>query len=202
MRRTIALFAAVMRLTLAAMAAAPKLVWEGGKWIARSFAPPAQAAQAESALRAEVEDLVAETEAKATMTAAGIHKADVPADFHADLGRAAIQFLADAEHEDPSLAAMLDDEAKEYLLHLPRDRQSLLVAYRPAQIGRHLTREVALVNMPRVPSFREWQQAEYARLAKAGHSPNPADFQRVVRKADVPDAPEEEPQDTVRFGGR
>ncbi|MCJ2043169.1 hypothetical protein MKK58_01185 [Methylobacterium sp. J-078] len=197
MRRTIALFAAVMRLTLAAMAAAPKLVWEGGKWIARSFAPPAQAAQAESALMAEVEDLVAETETKAALTAAGVHRADVPADFHADLGRAAIQFLADAEHEDPSLAAMLDEEAKEYLINLPRDRQSLLVNYRPAQIGRHLTREAALINMPRVPTFKEYRQALYDRMEAEGLRPDPRIVQSI-RKADV----DETPEDGVRYGMR
>ena len=202
MRRPLAFIAAVMRLTLAAMAAAPKLLWEGGKWVLRSLGPPQQAAQAESALMAEVEDLVAETEAKAEMTAAGIHRADVPADFHADLGRAAIQYLANAENEDPILAAMLSEETKGYLRGLPRDRQVLLTAYRPANIGRHLSSEVPILGMPKVPTYREWQQAEYARLVAAGHSPNPADYQRVVRKADVPDAADDTPEDTVRYGGR
>lgn len=188
---------AVIAATLAALAAAPRLIWEGGRWVLRSLAPPQQAAQAENALMAEVEDLVAETEAKAEMTAAGVHRADVPADFHADLGRAAIQYLADAEHEDPSLAAMLDDQAKEYLINLPRDRQSLLVNYRPEQIARHLLREVPLINMPRVPTYREYTQALYDRLAAEGHNPDPRIVQ-TVRRADV----DETPEDAVRFGMR
>lgn len=188
---------AVIAATLAALAAAPKLIWEGGRWILRSFAPPAQARQVESALVAQVEDLVAETETKAAMTAAGDHKADVRPTHYVDLGRAAIQYLADAEHEDPILASMLDDQAKEYLITLPRDRQSLLVNYRPEQIARHLLREVPLINMPRVPTYREYTQALYDRLAAEGHNPDPRIVQSI-RKADV----DETPEDTVLYGMR
>lgn len=197
MRRTIALFAAVMRLTLAAMAAAPKLVWEGGRWILRSLAPPQQAAQAETALVQQVEELVAETETKAEMTAAGVHKADVRPTHFTDLGRAALQYLHPMEGDDESLAVMLDDQAKDYLDTLPRDRLALFVNYRPEQIGRHLSRDVPLLNMPRVPSYREYTQALYVRLAAEGHNPDPRIVQSI-RRADV----DEEPQDGVRYGMR
>lgn len=196
--RFVALVGSAMKAGLIALLSAPKLVWDGTKFVLQALSPPQQAAQAETALVTQVEELVAETEAKAEMTSAGIHKADVPADFHADLGRAAVQYLADAEHEDPSLASLLDEEMRDYLLHLPRDRQSLLVAYRPAQIGMHLSGDIPLVNMPRIPSFREWQQAQHDRLVAQGLRPDPRAI-RTVRLADVDETPD---ADTVRFGMR
>jgi hypothetical protein len=194
---------ALIAATLAALAAAPRLIWEGGRWILRSLSPPQQARQAESALVAQVEDLVAETEAKAQIAATtGIVKADVGPDFHRNLGRAALQHLLCEDDADPTLAAMLSDETKSYLANLQRDRLAIFVCLQAEVIGRHLSGDARLATMPRVPSYREWQQAEYARLVKAGHSPDPADYHRVVRRADVPDAADEPEEDAVRFGMR
>ncbi|MCJ2047645.1 hypothetical protein MKK58_24345 [Methylobacterium sp. J-078] len=188
---------AVIAATLAALAAAPKLIWEGGRWILRSLAPPQQAAQAPGELVEQVEELVAETETKAAMTSAGVHKADIRPTHHTDLGRAALQYLMPMEGDDETIAVMLDDQAKDYLDSLPRDRLALLVNFRPEQIGRHLTREVPIATMPRVPSYREYTQSLYDRLAAEGHNPDPCIVQSI-RRADV----DEEPQDGVRYGMR
>ena len=194
---------ALIAATLAAIAAAPRLIWEGGRWVLRSLAPQPQARQAENALMEQVEDLVAETEAKAqTAAATGIVRAYVGPDFHRNLGRAALQHLLCEDDADPTLAAMLSDETKSYLAGLPRDRLAIFVCLQAEVIGRHLSGDTPLVRMPRIPSYREWQQSEYAHLVKAGHSPNPADYRRVVRRADVPDAADEPKEDAVRFGMR
>ncbi|MHC2001816.1 hypothetical protein ACYQR9_15455 [Methylobacterium sp. CM6241] len=202
-RRFLGAVGALVAATLAAIAAAPRLIWEGGRWVLRSLAPPAEARQAENALIEQVADLVAETEAKAEIAAAtGIVKADVGPDFHRNLGRAALQHLLCEDDADPTLAAMLSDETRSYLANLPRDRLAIFVCLQAEVIGRHLSGDARLATMPRVPLYREWQQAESARLVKAKHSPDPADYRRVVRGVDVPDAADEPEEDAVRFGMR
>lgn len=190
-----------------AMLSAPKMVWEAGKWVLRAVSPQPQAPQAQGALMQQVEELVAETESqaavvasKAARDAAGITSADVGPDFHRHLGQAALQFLMPEAGVDPTLEAMIDDEKAHYLLSLPRDQLALFVCMKAEVIGRHLSGDAPLATMPRIPTFREYQATQYARLVKAGHSPDPRDFQHVVRKADVPDAVEEE--DAVRYGMR
>lgn len=195
--RFVALVGSAMKAGLIAMLSAPKLIWDGTRFVLEALKPQSQAAQAQGTLVQQVEELVAETETKAEMTAAGVHKADVRPTHFTDLGRAALQYLQPMEGDDESLAVMLDDQAKDYLDSLPRDRLALFVNYRPEQIGRHLSRDVPLINMPKVPSYREYTQALYNRLAAEGHNPDPR-IVRTVRLADV----DEEPQDTVRFGGR
>lgn len=196
--RLVALVGSAMKAGLIAMLSAPKLIWDGTRFVLEALKPQSQAAQAETALVTKVEELVAETETKAAMTSAGgITRADVRPTHHTDLGRAALQYLQPMEGDDESLAVMLDDQAKDYLDTLPRDRLALFVNYRPEQIGRHLSRDVPLLNMPRVPSYREYTQALYDRLAAEGQNPDPRIVQ-TVRRADV----DLEPQDTVRFGGR
>jgi hypothetical protein len=195
--RIVALVASAAKLGLIALLSAPKLVWDGTKFVLQALSPPQQAAQAQGELVQQVEELVAETETKAAMTAAGVHKADIRPTHHTDLGRAALQYLMPMEGDDETIAVMLDDQAKDYLDSLPRDRLALFVNFRPEQIGRHLTREVPIATMPRVPSYREYTQSLYDRLAAEGHNPDPRIVQSI-RWADV----DEEPQDTVRFGGR
>jgi hypothetical protein len=179
-----------------AMLAAPRLIWEAGRWVLRAFSPQPQAPQAERELVQQVEEVTAAVEAKVD----GILKADVGPDFDVSLGRAALDFLFDAEDADPILAAMLTDETKAYLSGLSREHLGRMVCYSPERVGSHISGGVQILGLPRVPTYREYQAAEFSRLLKAGHTPNPADYCHVVRKADVAAPEPEEELEAVRFG--
>ncbi|MFV4641093.1 hypothetical protein ACNJUF_21295, partial [Mycobacterium tuberculosis] len=63
MRSIARFFAAVMRAALAAMTAAPRLIWDGVRWIARSMSgAPGQAAAAQAEAVAEMQAAAAEAE--------------------------------------------------------------------------------------------------------------------------------------------
>jgi len=177
-----------------AMLAAPRLIWEAGRWVLRAVSPQPQAPQAESELVQQVEEVTAAVEAKTN----GVLKADVAPDFEVSLGRAALDHLFDAEDADPTLAAMLSDETRAYLDGLSREHLARIVCYSPERVGSHISGGVQILGIPRVPTYQEWQAMEFNRLLKAGHNPDPADYCHVIRRADVAE-PEEEVE-AVRFG--
>ncbi len=171
------------KLGLLAMLSAPKLVWDGARFVLKSFGPPQQAAQAESALVQQVEELVAETEAEGRARRRRHPQGRRPGGFprRPRARRAPVPGRCGTRESDPRGPAERRDEG---LPPPPCPRQAGPAhGISAANIGRHLSGEVPILGMPKVPTYREWQQAEYARLVAAGHSPNPADYQRVVRKA-------------------
>ncbi|SFE90108.1 hypothetical protein [Methylobacterium sp. yr596] len=165
MRSVVRFVALMMRAALAAMAAAPRLVWDGARWVARAVtgAPPAvAAAQAEA---------MAEVEAAAQEQAAAQAKpAATPAAVHEAWGRAAVAHLAPLPGQAPAATACLDEAAKRYLDQLTPAQALRLASLEPRHVGAHLLGDRPLAALPRPLTVAEWQAEEKERLAAAAGS--------------------------------
>jgi hypothetical protein len=152
-RRFVVAFA---RSLAAALAAMPRLVWEGGKLVAKTFFPgqPQEQAIAEEELMEEI------------MRSRPLPKADVGYDRPDEAwGRAAGDHLIPCGEPMVSPAAILDERAMAYLDSLDVMERAALLAYEPRHIGQHLMGERALKGLPKVPTGADWNEAEKARLA-------------------------------------
>ncbi|WP_438345788.1 hypothetical protein [Methylorubrum populi] len=150
-------FAAIMRAAFAALARAPKLVWDGTRFVLRAAAailptPPQEEALAE-------EELLAELNRPREILKADI----VEADPREEWGYAAGNYLASCG-EEPA-AGVLDERAIAHLDSLDVAERAALLAYEPRHIGQHLMGERKLKNLPPVPTAAQWTDAEKARLA-------------------------------------
>lgn len=153
MRRFLAAFA---RSLAAALAAMPRLVWEGGKWVAKTFFPGAPQEQS-----AAEEEMVAEL-----LRPRELPKADTGYEDPAEAwGRAAGDFLVPCGEPLHRPEAILDERARAYLDSLNVMERAALLAYEPRHIGQHLLGERALKNLPPVPTAAQFTDAEKARLA-------------------------------------
>ncbi|GAB6843004.1 hypothetical protein HNR00_003076 [Methylorubrum rhodinum] len=153
MRRFLAAFA---RSLAAALAAMPRMVFEGGKWVARTFFPgrPQEEAMAEQEL---VEELMRPRE---------LPKADTGYDSPDEAwGRAAGDFLIPCGESLHRPEAILDERAMAYLDSLNVMERAAILAYDAKFIGQHLMGERKLKGLPPVPTAAQWTDAEKARLA-------------------------------------
>ncbi|SEO94653.1 hypothetical protein SAMN04487843_105138 [Methylobacterium sp. ap11] len=150
-------FAAVFRAAALAMARAPRLVWDGTKFVLRAAAalvptPPQEEALAE-------EELVRELSRPRELVKADV----VEADPREEWGRAAGDHLFPCGEE--RAAGILDERARSYLDSLDVEERAALLAYEARHIGQHLLGERKLKNLPPVPTAAQWTDAEKARLA-------------------------------------
>ncbi|MBK3397702.1 hypothetical protein [Methylobacterium ajmalii] len=149
-------FASVMRAAFAAMACAPRLVWDGTRFVLRAAAsliptPPQEEAVAEEELMAELN------------RPREILKADVvEPDVREEWGYAAGNHLVSCG--EPT-KGVLDERAIAYLDALDIEERAALLAYEARHIGQHLMGERMLKGLPKVPTLAEWTAAEKARLA-------------------------------------
>lgn len=150
-------FASVMRAAFAAMARAPRLVWDGTKFVLRAATaliptPPQEEAMAEEELLRELS------------RPREIVKADVvEVDPREEWGRAAGDHLFPCGEERAK--GVLDERARAYLDSLDVEERAAFLAHEPRHIGQHLMGERVLKNLPPVLTFAEWTDAEKARLA-------------------------------------
>lgn len=153
------IFASIMRSVAAALARAPKLVWDGTKFVLRAAAaliptPPQEEAMAADELMAELN------------RPREIIKADVAeADPREDWGRAAGDYLMPCGAAPVRPEAVLDARAIAYLDSLDVEERAALLAPEPRHIGQHLMGERRLQGLPQVPTAAEWTAAKQARLA-------------------------------------
>lgn len=153
MRRFLAAFA---RSLAAALAAMPRLVWESGKWVAKTFFPGAP--QEQSAAEEELmEELLRPREIPAAVT--GYENPDEA------WGRAAGDFLIPCGESLHRPEAILDERARAYLDSLNVMERAALLAHDARHIGQHLLGERKLKGLPPVPTGAQWNDAEKARLA-------------------------------------
>ena len=156
--RLMRFFALAMRAALAAMAAAPKLVWDGARWVARAVtAPPPAVAGA----MAEIEAMAQED------VAAQAKSASAPSDVHEAWGRAAVAHLAPLPGQAPEATACLDDAARGYLDRLSPEQALRLASMEHRHVGAHLLGDRPLAALPRPITVAEWQAEEKGRLAAA-----------------------------------
>lgn len=156
MRRLARLMASVAAAALAALALAPRMVWEGGKWVAKTVFPgqPQQEAIAEQELMEEI------------MRPRPLPKADVGCENpHEAWGRAAADHMMPCGEPLVRPEAVLDERARAYLDSLDVMERAALLAYEPRHIGQHLLGERVLKGLPKVPTAAEFTDAEKARLA-------------------------------------
>ncbi len=150
-------FAAVFRAAALAMARAPKLVWDGTRFVLRAAAailptPPQEEAIAE-------EELMAELNRPRELVKADIVEPDVREEW----GYAAGNHLVSCG-EEPA-AGVLDERAIAYLDSLDIEERAALLAYEAKYIGAFLLGERVLKGLPKVPTAAQWTDAEKARLA-------------------------------------
>lgn len=151
--------ARVMRAVAVAMATAPRLVLEGGKWVLRAAAaliptPPQEEAMAEHELMAEL------------MRPREIPKADIGyEDPNEAWGRAAGEHLVPCGEPLVRPEAVLDERAMAYLDSLDVMQRAALLAYEPRHVGQFLLGERVLKGLPPVPTATQFNDAEKARLA-------------------------------------
>lgn len=163
MRALARFIASVAMAALSAMALAPKLVWEGGKWVAKSVfgsgaGGNAAAAQAQAAaeLQAAANEVAAAKAAPAPALAAS--PVGTP-DW--EWGTAALRVLAG----DPDAGkGILDEAALKYLLALSPDQGMKLAAFPPDRIGRHLTGNEPIWSIAQATSLKDYWSAEIERL--------------------------------------
>lgn len=148
--------ASLMRSVAAALARAPRLVWDGTRYVLRAAAsilptPPQEEALAEEEL---LRELTRPRE---------ILKADVvETDPREEWGYAAGNYLVSCG--EPT-KGVLDERAIAYLDSLDIEERAALLAYEAKHIGMHLLGERALKGLPPVPTAAQWTDAEKARLA-------------------------------------
>lgn len=184
--RLMRFFAAAIRAALVAMATAPKLVWDGFRWVARAVtAPPPAVAEAQAEAIAEIEAMAQEDAAAKAKPAA------TPAAIHEAWGRAAVAHLAPLPGQPPEATACLDDAARCYLNRLTPAQALKLASLEPRHVGAHLLGDRPLPALPRPLTVAEWQAEEKERLAaSAGPRPRPdAEPQRGRREASHRPAP-------------
>ncbi|ACS39110.1 hypothetical protein [Methylorubrum extorquens] len=151
--------ASIMRSVAAALARAPRLVWDGTKFVLRAAAsilptPPQEEAIAEQELMAEL------------MRPRELPKADTGyEDPHEAWGRAAGDFLVPCGEPLVRPEAVLDERARAYLDALNVMERAALLAYDARHIGQHLLGDRKLKGLPRVPTAAEFTDAEKQRLA-------------------------------------
>ncbi|MEH3144080.1 MAG: hypothetical protein PGN34_01705 [Methylobacterium frigidaeris] len=150
-------FAAIMRAAFAALARAPRLVWDGTRFVLRASAavlptPPQEEALAE-------EELLAELNRPREILKADIAEPDVREEW----GHAAGSHLFPCGEE--RAAGVLDERAVAYLNSLDVEERAALLAYEARHIGQHLMGERVLKGLPKVPTLAEWTAEEKARLA-------------------------------------
>ncbi|MBE7196327.1 MAG: hypothetical protein INR70_00790 [Parafilimonas terrae] len=148
--------ASVMRAVAAALALAPRLVWEGGKWVAKTFfpGPPQQEAIAENELMAEL------------MRPREIPSVDTGYDSPDEAwGRAAADRLVPCGESLHRPEAILDERALAYLDSLDIMQRAAILAYEPRHIGQFLLGERVLKNLPPVPTAAQFTEGEKQRLA-------------------------------------
>lgn len=163
--RTLARFiASVAMAALSAMALVPRLVWEGGKWVAKNVfgsgaGGNAAAAQAQAAaeLQAAANEVAA---AKAAPTPAPEPASPVGTPDW-EWGTTALRFLAG---DRDAAKGVLDEAAVAYLETLTPDQEMKLAAFSPDRIGRHLTGNQPIRSLPQAGSLHDYWTAEIKRL--------------------------------------
>ncbi|KMO27746.1 hypothetical protein PUR29_25720 [Methylobacterium ajmalii] len=160
--RLMRFFALAMRAALAAMAAAPRLIWDGARWVARAItAPPPAVADAQAEAMAEIEAAAQED------VAAQAKPVGAPADVHEAWGRAAVAHLAPLPGQASEATACLDDAARRYLDRLTPEQALRLASMEHRHVGAHLLGDRPLAALPRPITVAEWQAEEKGRLAAA-----------------------------------
>lgn len=180
MRSFARFIAAIMRAAMAAMAAAPRMVWDGLRWVARVVtAPPPAVAEAQAEAMAEIEAAAQESAAAQAKPAAA------PADVQTAWGRAAVAHLAPIPGQASEATACLDDAARVYLDRLSPEQALRLATMEPRHVGAHLLGDRPLATLPRPLTVAEWRAEEKERLAaKAAPRTRPdAEPQRGRRDA-------------------
>lgn len=158
--RLMRFFAAAIRAALVAMATAPKLVWDGARWVARAVtAPPPAVAEAQAEAMAEIEAAAQED------AAAQAKPASTPAAVHEEWGRAAVAHLAPLPGQAPEATACLDDAARVYLDRLTPEQAFRLASLEPRHVGAHLLGNRPLATLPRPLTLAEWHRQEVERVA-------------------------------------
>ncbi|MFH6786664.1 hypothetical protein [Methylobacterium sp. MA0201] len=180
MRSVVRFIAAVMKAALAAMAAVPRLIWDGARWIARSMSgAPGQAAAAQAEAVAEMQAAAAEAEQDLAAPAAAAPAATSAA-ASLEWGQAALRFLAGQRR---GVEAVLDVPALAYLGALSPEQQARLAAHPARRIGEHLLRERRIASLPEPEDLAAWRRAELARLCR---QPVAEPIQRVDPWAGLP----------------
>ncbi|BCM83606.1 hypothetical protein [Methylobacterium indicum] len=149
-------FASVMRAVAAALARAPRLVWDGTRFVLRAAAalvptPPQEEALAE-------EELMAELNRPRQLVKADVAEVDPREEW----GYAAGNHLVSCG--EPT-KGVLDERAMAYLDSLDIEERAALLAYEARHIGAFLLGERKLKGLPPVPTAAQWTDAEKARLA-------------------------------------
>ncbi|MCF4127928.1 hypothetical protein [Methylobacterium sp. SyP6R] len=158
--RLMRFFAAAIRAALVAMATAPKLVWDGARWVARAVtAPPPAVAEAQAEAMAEIEAAAQEDAAAQAKPAA------TPAAVHEAWGRAAVAHLAPLPGQAPAATACLDEAARCYLDRLTPAQALKLASLEPRHVGAHLLGNRPLASLPRPLTLAEWHRQEVERVA-------------------------------------
>lgn len=153
--------AAAMRAALAAMAAAPRLVWDGARWVVRAVTgAPGEAAAAQAEAVAEMQAAAVEAE-QALATPAPGDPVGTSADAALEWGQAALRYLAGQRR---GVEAILDEPALVYLNALTPYQQARLAAHPARRIGEHLLRERRIASLPEPEDLAAWRKAELARL--------------------------------------
>jgi hypothetical protein len=164
-RSVVRFVALMMKAAMAAMAAAPRLVWDGARWVARAVtAPPPAVAAAQAEAMSEIEAAARED------AAAQVKPASTPAAVHEAWGRAAVAHLAPLPGQAPAATACLDEAAKRYLDRLSPEQALKLASLEARHIGAHLLGDRRLGGLPRPLTVAEWQAEEKERLAAAAGS--------------------------------
>ena len=166
--------ASVMRAVAAALALAPRLVWEGGKWVARTFFPGAPQEQT-VAEQEMMEELLRPREIPAAVT--GYENPDEA------WGRAASDHLIPLGTPLHRPEEILDERAMSYLDSLDLSERSALLAHDARHIGQHLMGERKLKGLPPVPTAQQFNDAEGARLRSLA-GPVAEELRRVQKKVD------------------
>lgn len=163
MRSVVRFVALVMKAALAAMAAAPRLVWDGVRWVARSLSgAPGQAAAAQAEAVAELQ--AAADEATQNLAAPAAAAPAAPsADASLEWGQAALRFLAGQRR---GVEGTLDEPALAYLGALSPEQQARLAAHPARRIGEHLLRERRIASLPEPEDMAAWRRAEIDRLCR------------------------------------
>ncbi|MEE7478848.1 hypothetical protein [Methylobacterium hispanicum] len=164
MRSVVRFVAAIMKAALVALATAPRLVWDGVRWVARSMSggAPGQAAAAQAEAVAELQ--AAADEATQNLAAPAASATAAPsADASVEWGQAALRFLAGQRR---GVEGTLDEPALAYLGALSPEQQARLAAHPARRIGEHLLRERRIASLPEPEDMAGWRKAELARLCR------------------------------------
>lgn len=160
MRSLIRFVAAIIRAALAAMAAAPRMAWDGARWVAGAVtAPPPAVAEAQAEAMAEIEAMAQED------AAAQAKPASTPAAVQTEWGQAAVAHLAPLPGQAPAATACLDEAARCYLDRLTPAQALKLASLEPRHIGAHLLGDRRVASLPRPLTLADWHRQEVERVA-------------------------------------